>query len=324
MGKEQRPWFSPRSIIDQYFLEEKNPYSKRRPIKTKTLAWTLGGLVVFFVLGVFLLGGDAEKRERTAATPDFAVHANERVSPTSQGIALGESGQDGKKSGLFAGFSGISLGSGGTAGGMSGRNRSANQVIRRGANGNDPGAQLSLGQGIPVRLLNAILSTDSASPVIAEVTEDIYTHGILSVPAATRAIGTAHYDEPSRRIQLRFQTFVYPEGDQHNVQAIGMMPDGSAGLDGDYHSGETKRQIGRLLGHFISGMADGMKEKQSGGQFGMAYEPGSLKNGVLNGVTLSAEDQAKSFSDNLNGTKPFMTLPAGQTFVLFLEREYVP
>lgn len=324
MGKGQKRWFSPGAIIDQYFLDEKNPYSKRRPIKTKTLAWTLSGLVILFVLGVFLLGGDTEKKDHTTARPDFSVHANERVSPTNQGIALGESGQDGKKRGLFAGFSGISLGSGGPAGGMSGRNRSANQVIRRGANGNDPGAQLSLGQGIPVRLLNAIRSSDSASPVIAEVTEDIYAHGILSIPASTRAIGAAHYDESSRRIQLRFQTFVYPDGDQHNVQAIGMMPDGSAGLDGDYQSGETKRQIGRLIGHFVSGMADGMKERQSGGQFGMAYEPGSLKNGLLGGVALSAEDQAKSFSDDLGRTKPFMTLPAGQTFILFLEREYVP
>jgi hypothetical protein len=29
-------------------------------------------------------------------------------------------------------------------------------------------------------------------------------------------------------------------------------------------------------------------------------------------------------TDTLNSTKPTMTLPAGQAFLLFLEREYIP
>ena len=200
----------------------------------------------------------------------------------------------------------------------------ANQVIRRGAGGNDPGAALPMGQGISVQLLNAILSTDSITPVVAEVTEDIVVHGMLSIPQGTHAIGNAQYNEASHRIQIRFHTLVYPEGDEHGVSALGMMPDGSAGLEGDYHSGGATRQGGRFIGYFVRGMADGMEKRPAAGPFGMSHAPGSLQNGVLNGVSLSAQDQAKSLSDGMGSVKPTMTLPSGQTFILFLEHEYVP
>jgi hypothetical protein len=181
-----------------------------------------------------------------------------------------------------------------------------------------------MGYAVSVKLINAILSTDSASPVIAEVTSDVYSHGALAIPAKTRAIGTARYDETSRRIQLRFQTFVYPEGDQHPIAALGMMPDGSSGLDGDYHSAEGSRQSGRFLTHFIAGMADGMKECDSGGAFSQSYEPGSVKNGLLNGAALTANDEAGDLTHELQSTKPTMTLPAGALFLLFFEQQYVP
>ena len=105
---------------------------------------------------------------------------------------------------------------------------------------------------------------------------------------------------------------------------MGLMADGSAGLSGDYHSGEGKRQVGRFLGNFIGGLADGMKERSASGQSGISYEPGSIKNGVLNGITLSGADQAKSYSEDLSQSKPSMNLSSGHSFVIFLEKEYLP
>ena len=327
MEQEKKHWVSPRAIIDRYFLGEMNAYSKRRPINLITVAWIVGVCAALFVFGAIYFGTEAEKKDH-AAVPDFSVHTTSPVSLVNQGVALGQG--DAKTKGNTAVFPGggagtseTSLGIGKVIGGAFARH-SANQVIRRSAGGGDPGSQLPMGQVIAVKLVNSILSTDAATPVIAEVIDDIYAHNILSIPAGSRVIGAAQYDEKSRRILLRFNTFVYPDGDQHSVQALGMMADGSAGLEGDYHSGESNRQIGRFLGHFASGMADGMKERQASGQFGMAYEPGSLKNGVLNGVALSAEDQAKATTEDLNSTKPIMTLASGQPFVLFLEREYIP
>lgn len=301
--------------IAHYFLEEEDPYSKRIGIRTKPLRWILGLTAGAFLLAILIFGGGPERPIKTEGAAPLPT-SQPQASLANQGVALGQPGSPLQ--------SGRSYSYGGMGGIASTRSRSANQVIRRGAGGNDPGATLPLGTGIPVRLINAILSTDSASPVVAEVTDDVSAHGMVSVPAGARAIGSAQYDSSSQRIQLRFNTFVYPEGDQHSVQAMGMMPDGSAGLAGDYHSGEGSRQAGRLLSRLVSGVADGMKNRQTGGPFGLSYEPGSVKNGILNGIALSAEDQATAFSENLSGAKPTMTLPSGQTFILFLEREYIP
>ncbi len=316
-------WFrcSPAVIIDRYFMEERNSYTGRRAIKMKNLIWTLCGLGALLIAAIFYFGGKPEE-SNSGVQPDF--HPDQHISASSnQGLSIGQTPEPPSKPGFFN-FSGISLG-GGASGSPSSRTHAANQVIHRGSGGNDPGSTLPMGHAIPVKLLNAILSTNSVSPVIAEVIQDVFTpQRTLSVPQGARAIGTAQYDEPSRRIQLRFQNFVYPDGSQHSLAASGLMGDGSAGLEGDYHSGESQRQLGRFLGHFVSGMADGMKSRQAGGPFGMSVEQGSIKNGILGGVALSAEDQAKSVTEDLSNAKPYMTLPAGQTFILFLEHEYVP
>jgi hypothetical protein len=101
-----------------------------------------------------------------------------------------------------------------------------------------------------------------------------------------------------------------------------MMSDGSAGIAGDYHSGSGQRQLGRFIGTFVGGLADGMKERQSAG-IG-AYEVGGLQNGLLNGVALSAQDQTKEYTDSLAQIKPTMTLNTGQAFIIFLEQAYTP
>ena len=99
---------------------------------------------------------------------------------------------------------------------------------------------------------------------------------------------------------------------------------GSSGLPGDYHSGTAQKNIGRFLGNFVGGLADGMKDRQAGGQSGIAVEPGSLKNGILNGVTVSSLDQAKAYSEGMQNVRPYLEVPGGSIFVLYLEKEYAP
>jgi hypothetical protein len=174
-----------------------------------------------------------------------------------------------------------------------------------------------------VKLVNSLLSTNAATPVIAEIPEDVLAHNTPSIPAGTKAIGQATFDDSTQRIQIQFNTFVYPEGDQHAVQGMAMESDGSAGLSGDYHSQGGKRELGNFLGNFIGGFANGMEDRTATG-FGTPYEIGSLRDGALNGVSLSAQGEAKAISDDLAKTKPYMTLAGGKSFLIFLAREYLP
>ena len=216
------------------------------------------------------------------------------------------------------------IGYGSSNGANSSRNRNANQVIRRGVGGNDPTAQLPLGTVIPAKLISNVLSTNTSSPVMALTLKDAESPTGISLPQGSKLIGNSTFDEASRRIQIQFYSVIYEDGTQHSIQGLAVMPDGSSGLDGDYHSGEGKRQLGSFLTNFVGGLADGMKDRSSSGGLMGSYEPGSIKNGLLNGVSTSASDEAKHISDGLSNEKPSMTVTSGFPFLLFLQKEYVP
>ena len=319
--------FFQRRVIDTYFLERETPFTHRRPLKLKTF-YILGALgILGFVVFVLFFGGAPERNDSASAKLDYSVHSNSVGISSATAGSMNASPDRGFHSETSSPFSRMGGGIG-RSDSNSQRSRTANQVIRRGESGTDPTGRLPMGYGISVRLVNALWSTNASSPVIAEVTQDALPPGnsgsSIAIPVSTRAIGNATFDDASQRIQIRFHTLVYPEGNEHSIQGLGLMSDGSAGLEGDYHSGEFKRQTGKFLGNFIGGLADGMKERRTEGLSGMPYEAGSLKNGVLNGITLSARDGSKSFSESLSQTKPTMSLNAGQMFIIFLEHEYTP
>ncbi len=202
----------------------------------------------------------------------------------------------------------------------SNRQYTASQLVRR--EGSSSGDKLPMGSTIPVRLVNQVISSDSGAPVIAEVTEEILWKNSVVIPAGTRVLGSASFDDTAKRLQMRFQTLVFPEGEQRAVSALALMPDGSSGLPGDYHSGQFSAQAGRFLGYFVGGLTSGMKDKTSQGQFGLPYEPGGLKNGLLNGVSQSATDQANQYAESMKNVHPYLEVSAGVPFFLYLEKEF--
>ena len=318
-------WSFFRSLIDKTFIDAaKFKAETRNKFNLRNILITFGVTLIFMVVLILFFIPDESKRDvKSTAHLEYNKPSGSQNGALNNGTEQVGGGSRG--SAFYDPSHGIGYGtdSGGQSAGAS-RNRNANQVIRRGANGNDPSAQLPMGTTIGATLLTSVLSTNTASPVIALITQDVQSSGGNSIPQGTKVIGSATFDEASRRISIRFHTLVYLDGDQHQIQAVAMMNDGSAGVSGDYHSGEAKRQIGKFMSNFVGGIADGMKERTGGGLFGSSIEPGSIKNGLLNGVELSAEDQAKSYSDDLTSEKGTMSINAGSQFLLFLEKEYLP
>jgi len=310
--------------IDKYFLEERSPYSQRRKVKTKRLKIIASTLIGGFILFVLFFGEGAERS--TDKTESVALKASDVPQPGYRAPKATEGGINvGGGWGSGAGASGgLSLGGGNYGRAASPRQYGSSQIVRGGAEGASNGFGLPMGSTIAARLLNTLLSSDSAQPVIAEVVEDGVWRNSVLVPTGARAMGTASYDDASKRLQIRFHTFVYPDGDQHPVQALALLQNGSSGIPGDYHSGATQKEVGRFLGNFVGGLADGMKERQVAGQSGMAFEPGSIKNGILNGLAMSSVDQAKSFSEGMQNVKPYLEVQGGAPFLLYLEKEYSP
>lgn len=311
-----RHWTFKVPRIDKYFLEEKHPFTGRSIFNMKRVGVFVAIIIVISVFALLFFGSKAEERVQNAQAsinPGDLPH---------KGMPSGSEGSPNVGGpGNFG--SGIAL-SGSVQGQMSNpRQYGASQIVKNGE-GVGNGFGLPMGSTITARLLNSLLSSDSAQPVIAEVSQDGVWKNSVLIPLGAKAIGTASFDSVANRLQVRFHTFVYPEGDQHPVSAVALLENGSSGIPGDFHSGATKKQVGQFLGNFVSGLADGMKDRQAAGQAGIPFEPGSLKNGVLNGVTISALDQAKSFSEGIQNIKPYLEVAGGTSFLIYFEKEYMP
>jgi hypothetical protein len=178
---------------------------------------------------------------------------------------------------------------------------------------------LPLGTLIPAVLAGRIVSSDQNTPVIAVIPQDVSGKTRVIIPEGTRIYGQATRDASGERLQVNFRTMVLPDGRQAQLSATALMPDGSAGLVGDYHGQILARQGGRAAGAFIGGVAEGFKEKQSGAG-GVTLEPGSVRNGLLNGLAAAALDQARESAGEAEQAKPYVTIDAGLGFVLFLDR----
>ncbi|HLB59834.1 MAG TPA: TrbI/VirB10 family protein [Bdellovibrionota bacterium] len=198
----------------------------------------------------------------------------------------------------------------------SGREFSANQIIMNSGNDIPPGTLLQ------ARLVNKLVSSSKNHPVIALVTKDYFHLGILAIPKGTKLLGQSQHDEASRRIQVSFNTAVFP--DQRSISFSGMAldldDDGSAGLKGRYSSRRANRIAGTLLSNFVAGFAEGMQDRDVS-EFGEVTQKGSLKNAVLNGAGSTAIENSRQFADNLRETKGTITVPAGYGFFVYMEKE---
>jgi type IV secretory pathway VirB10-like protein len=212
-------------------------------------------------------------------------------------------------------FSGLGGKRGGTM-----RERSASQIIKR---GDASGDLLPMGTQVRVRLAGQVESMDASSPVTATLLEDALSPSqTVVIPKGTKVIGTGQLDANRERLQVHFHTLVFPDGEQFGLAAIAAMPDGSSGLGGDFSSGLFRRHASQFIGSFVGGLAEGMKDRTSVGAMGIPLEPGSLKNGALNGIAQSSLDYAKSSSDQMGQSSASIKVPSGKEFIMYFEREF--
>lgn len=292
--------------VDQYFLSRDAPIGRYRRLDMKKVKFWLLGLGAFALIAILFSGNNDPKMPAAATTVD----ANSSVS-TTDSQSQAPQARDGDF--YLSGLSGLSLG--GKKTGAS-RQLSASQVVK--AQGNSIGIGLSSGTAIPAKLLNRIVTSDSRNPVMAVVTQDVSSPMGFSIPVGTKVLGNAQAQPGSDRVQVSFHTFVFENGTEQPFSAVAVMPDGSSGISGDYHSQVLKKESGRFLGNFISGFAEGFKDRQQGAI--LPFEPGNLKNAALGGLSESASEQAKSYAEQMKNVSPYVTIEVGTTFLVFLEK----
>jgi Bacterial conjugation TrbI-like protein len=288
--------------IDRYFLTRDAPIGKFRRVDMKKVKYWAIGFAALMMAVVLFTSGEPKKAPLGGSTDQTTTpQTNDSAStPHTNGDFYAPS---------IAGFSS-------SAGRKGSRQLSASQIVKPEA-GTSGG--LPSGTTIPARLINRVVTADAKSPVIAIVTQDVSSISGLTIPTGTKVLGNAQSDSSEERVQVTFHTLVFEDGHEQAFSALAVMPDGSAGLVGDYHSQILKKESGRFLGNFVSGFAEGFKDRQQGG-FGMPYEPGNLKNALLGGVSDSAADQAKAYAEGMSKVTPYITVEAGTPLLLYLEK----
>ena len=293
--------FLKKQTVDSYFLKEACPYSGKRELNRKHLLTVAGSLLCLGIGAILFFGNAVEKKSASAETDRTRKDDSSR-----------DGSIDGNQSdGAIASANRVQIP----------RNYGASQLVRRG-DGRTSMDGIPMGSLVPLKLLNKVLSSDNDAPVLAIVTEDVLSKNTVLIPEGTKAIGQASLDDTTRRLKMRFNTLVFPEGDQHSISGLGVLQDGSSGLEGDYHSGDFSKQAGRFIGDFVGGLADGMKDVTTQGQVGIPFQPGGIKNGLLNGISNASSDQAKTYGDQMKNVRPYLEVPAGVFFYLFLDKEF--
>jgi hypothetical protein len=297
-----------RTHVADFFLNEEHVYSKKRTIKIKHVGIVFGGLAVL----VFIFGAIFDERaKRELSVLEAKKEAGAASTPPSN------SANAASQSSGYLSLPSLSMGG---ARPSTQRSRSATQIIKRGENAADV---LPMGSGISVELIGRVESTDASSPVQAIILQDVLSPvQALVIPKGTKAIGNGQIDANRERLQVRFHTLVFPEGEQYDISGLAAMPDGSSGLAGDFSSGAFKRNASQFIGTFIGGVAEGLKDRTAVGALGIPLEPGGLKNGVLNGVVQSTQNYTKSQTEQMGQGGASIKVPSGTRFVLFLDREF--
>lgn len=302
-------WFK-KTNVGEFFLNEAHPYSRKRTIKILHVG------IVFAVLAVLVIVLSTVLEKRSEAERGQIQAAKDAKSDMSvSGITSAQGSQN-----TQGGYMTLQSAFSGRGGGGSGRQYSATQIIKRGSSAGDV---LPIGSQIHAQIVGRVESADSNSPVTAIVLSDALSPvQALVIPKGTKAIGSGQLDTQRERLQVRFHTLVFPEGEQYAISALAVMPDGSSGLEGRFSSGALKRNVSQFVGNFVSGMAEGMKDRTAVGQLGIPLESGSLKNGALNGLADASSNYAKSTTEKMGQTSASISVASGVQFVLYLEREF--
>ena len=109
---------------------------------------------------------------------------------------------------------------------------------------------LPSGTKIPARLSNRIFSFNVAAPVIALVTRDLKWQEKVVIPKDSKFLGEASVLKSLDRINVKFETLIFPDGREMRVRAMALSEDGSGGIRGkvDKHRDmKTFKAIGETL-----------------------------------------------------------------------------
>ena len=185
------------------------------------------------------------------------------------------------------------------------------------------------GRLIPCELVITVDSSSIQTPIIGLVTDDIFHHGQLIIPAGTEVHGTAQVDRARERIASNGRwTLVWQSGQELNVTGLALdrdrdaetggwgITDGSAGLRGKLLKTDNLAEVKLYIAALLSGAAEAFTDKQVSA-FGTFALP-SLQNAPLKGAQAVLDRYAQQILTAIERDGFYVRVPAGKQFYLYI------
>lgn len=185
------------------------------------------------------------------------------------------------------------------------------------------------GRLIPCELVITVDSSSIQTPIIGLVTEDIFHHGQLIIPAGTEVHGRAQVDRARERIASNGRwTLVWQNGQELNVSGLALdhdrepdtgtwgITDGSAGLRGKLLKTDNLAEVKLYVAALLSGAAEAFTDKGISA-FGTFALP-SLQNAPLKGAQAVLDRYAQQIFNAIERDGFYVRVPAGKQFYLYI------
>src|ERR1700694_4763246 len=185
------------------------------------------------------------------------------------------------------------------------------------------------GRLIPCELVITVDSSSIQTPIIVLVTEDIFHHGQLIIPAGTEVHGSAQVDRARERIASNGRwTLVWQNGQELNVSGLALdherdaetgmwgITDGSAGLRGKLLKTDNLAEVKLYIASLLSGAAAAFTDRQISA-FGSFALP-TLQNAPLQGAQAVLDRYAQQILNAIERDGFYVRVPAGKQFYLYI------
>jgi hypothetical protein len=185
------------------------------------------------------------------------------------------------------------------------------------------------GRLISCELVITVDSSSISTPIVGLVTEDVFHHGQLIVPAGTEVHGSATVDRTRERIASDGRwTLVWQNGEELSVSGLALdherdadtgtwaITDGSAGLRGRLIKSDNLAEVKLYVAALLSGAADVFTDKSTSA-FG-SYTLPSLQNAPLKGAQGVLDRYAQQILTSIERDGFYVRVPAGKQFYLYV------
>ena len=185
------------------------------------------------------------------------------------------------------------------------------------------------GRLVPCELVITVDSSSIKTPIVGLVTEDVFHHGQLIIPAGTEVHGAAQVDRARERIASNGRwTLVWQDGQELNVSGLALdreqdvdtgtwgITDGSAGLRGKLLKTDNLAEVKLFVASLLSGAASAFTETRTSA-FGTFAVP-SLQNAPLLGAQSVLDRYAQQILQTIERDGFYVRVPAGKQFYLYI------